>query len=569
MNENSLQYYRAKSKSLILINPKKISLLSNFTIDGLSDVLQVMSYEQNMHVQIYQSAYDNYRQEIFDSTSNWKKSSFELTFLILDFESMMGNNLFEFYSWNEKKREDYCTDFINEFKNLIETALTNSSGKIIVNNFPLLAFSPMGIFDHKINFTLSDLINNLNSLIRQLTMSNTSLFCIDFSSFLQQFGSDNIQDQRWKYLADMKISPLYLPTFGEYLIGFLKPLFGKTKKCLVLDLDNTLWGGIVGEDGINGIKLDEKPPGNTFLEFQKIIKQFYDRGIILAINSKNNLNDVMEVFEKHPKMVLKLSDFASYQINWNDKASNMKIISEELNIGLDSLVFWDDDPVNRELIKQTIPEVYVVDVPEDSSFYAQKLMNLDVFHTFTFTDEDSKKGKIYAEQEQRKNQLRTFSNLDDFLLSLNMEISIEFLNDFTVPRVSQLTMKTNQFNLTTKRYSEEQIKSMSVDINYLIKTFSVSDKFGDNGLTGLYIIKKTSTHEWNIDTFLMSCRIMGRKIEDTMLNDLLQECKNSKIKKLTGIYLPTMKNDVTKDLYLKHGFSKISDTVYVLELFNK
>jgi FkbH-like protein len=568
MTNSSLQYYREKSQSLILKNPKKISLLSNFTINGLSDVIKVIAFEQNMHVQIYQCPYDHYRQEIFDLTSQWNTSHSELTFLILNFESMMGDNFFNFYSWNEQKRKDFSNEFINEFENLIKTILSNSSGKIIINNFPLPQFSPLGIFDTKISFNLTDLINELNNKIRQFTISHTSLFCLDYVSFLQKYGTSNVQDERWKYLADMKISPSYIPIFGEYLIGFLKPIFVKTKKCLVLDLDNTIWGGIIGEDGINEIKLDEKPPGNTFLEFQKVIKQFYERGIILAINSKNNLDDVKEVFEKHPKMILKFDDFASYQINWKNKALNMNTISEELNIGLDSLVFWDDDPINRELIKQTIPEIFVVDVPSDTSFYAQTLRNLDVFHTFTVTGEDSKKGKIYAEQQQRKQKSKDFSNLDDFLVSLDMKISNELPNDFTIPRISQLTMKTNQFNLTTKRYSEEQIKEMCSDSNYLIKTFSVSDKFGDNGLTGLYIINKNDSTTWEIDSFLMSCRIMGRKIENEMLNDLLLECKNNNVKKLTGKHFPTTKNHVTKDLYLNFGFSKINDDTYVLNSFD-
>jgi len=353
------------------------------------------------------------------------------------------------------------------------------------------------------------------------------------------------------------------------MMKYIKPLFGLTKKCLILDLDNTLWGGILGEDGIEKISLDDKPPGNAFLEFQKVILQLYHRGIILAINSKNNFVDVKEIFEKHPKMILKENNFADAQINWEDKASNMMEISKNLNIGMDSFVFWDDDPVNRELIKSQCPEITVIEVPKDPAQYSNTLRELDEFNSYNITLEDSQRGKIYAEQNLRKKDEKKFSNLDEFLSSLKMHVTINNPDKFSIPRISQLTMKTNQFNLTTKRYSPEEIEKMFSNSKYSIKTFSVQDKFGDNGLTGLYIINKEDAKEWKIDTFLMSCRVMGRNIEKVMMSNLIDDAINEKVEKILGEYVSTKKNSVTKEMYQRLGFTRLNDNQYELKELQK
>ena len=567
MKTQSLSYYLNKAKTLTSHNSghlKKISILSNFTLNGISETLKVMSNEEQMDIEVYEGPYNQFRQEILNTKSQWYNFKPDLSFIILDFGSLIGNIQFQFYSLEERQREKIISQTCNEINDLIKVSLGNQSGKIVFSNFSNPSFSPLGIFDAKLRYSIRDFVNSLNNTIRDLVLSNNSLFVLDLDSFFLEHGQSNITDEKFRYLADMKISPSFLPLLAGKMMSFIKPLFGKTRKCLVVDLDNTLWGGIIGEDGLRGIQLDSKPPGNCFVELQKVILELYNRGVILAINSKNNADDVKEVFEKHPNMILKENHFAVVRINWDNKASNMVSIAKELNIGTDSMVYLDDDPVNRELIRQNIPEVLVVDLPNDPSLYVKTLKNLNDFNTFQITEEDRKKGEMYVQQRQRSDLEKKFTDMGDFLASLEMKVIVKKADNFTIPRISQLTMKTNQFNLTTRRYSEEDITKMAKDQNFVIKTFSVKDKFGDNGLTGLYIVKKENPKNWKIDTFLMSCRVMGRNIEDVMLADLVEEAKKENVEQIIGEYIPTKKNELTKDLYLKYGFSKLGNSTFVL-----
>ncbi len=567
MNEDTLSYYLKKSKQIQRIHSqhsKKIAILGNFTLNGLKEVLEVLSYRKKMDLKIYDSPYAQFKQEIVNQDSEWHNFTPDLTFLILDFDALIGDVKFEYYSWSEERRKQLIDKTCDEFENFLATALNSQNGKIIVSNFIFPTFSPFGIYDCKIRYTLRDFVNALNQIIKKMTEEHTSLYCIELDSFFLKFGEKSLKDEKLRFLAEIIVSPSHIPDLAKNMMRYIKPLFGLTKKCLVLDLDNTLWGGILGEEGFDKISLDDKPPGNAFLEFQKVILQLYDRGVILAINSKNNYSDVKEVFEKHPKMILKENNFADSQINWKDKASNMAEISKNLNIGTDSFVFWDDDPVNRELIKSQCPEITVIDVPKDPAQYSNTLREIDEFDSYNITLEDSQKGKMYAEQNLRKNDEKKFSNLDEFLASLQMQVKIKKADKFTIPRISQLTMKTNQFNLTTKRYSPEEIEKIVNSSEYLVKTFSVQDKFGDNGLTGLYIINKEDPKKWKIDTFLMSCRVMGRNIEKVMMADLIDEAIKEKSENISGEYISTKKNEMARELYQKLGFSRLDENKYEL-----
>ena len=326
-----------------------------------------------------------------------------------------------------------------------------------------------------------------------------------------------------------------------------------------MDLDNTLWGGIVGEDGFDGIRLGPQPPGNAFVEFQKYLKALSQRGILLVINSKNNFDDAIEVIRKHPFMILTESDFSCIKINWNNKASNMHEISRELNIGLDSFVFFDDDPINRELIRESMPEITTPELPRDPSLYSEVIQSLHDFSTFQITSEDTNRGQMYLEQKQRTESQKSTYDISEFLKKLNLEIEIKKINSFTIPRISQLTLKTNQFNLTTKRYHEDQIKKFSEDKNILIGCAQIRDKFGDNGITGVFIVKKTNSDEWLLDTFLLSCRVMGREAEKAILYFIINEAKNNNVKILKAKFIPTEKNEPIKNFLSDCQFYKKDD----------
>jgi len=382
------------------------------------------------------------------------------------------------------------------------------------------------------------------------------MFVYDFNQFVTKHGEDNIFDYRKFLFGDIKISLDFIPYLANDLMSYLKAVLGLNRKCIVVDLDNMLWGGIVGEDGFDGIKLGPTSPGNAFVEFQRLLLSYWQRGILLAINSKNNYDDVIQVIKEHPYMVLREEHFASMQINWNDKVSNMKEIVKDLNIGLNSLVYFDDDAVNRELVSTRMPEILTVNVPNDPTLYSKTLMSLNDFNVLQITDEDLKRGKMYQQQKVRKELQSTATNLDEFLKQLDIKITIKNATQFTIPRISQLTLKTNQFNLTTKRYQEEDIVKFSKDKTKLVGCAQVEDKFGDNGITGVFIINKDNPTEWSIDTFLLSCRVMGRGVEDAIMAHILQKAKADGVKKVSGMYIPTKKNMPCENFLSNYGFTK-------------
>lgn len=332
------------------------------------------------------------------------------------------------------------------------------------------------------DYGFKEMISDLNSKLVDFIKTQNSVYCYDLDRFVTRHGQTNVFDYHKYFFGDIKISFDYIPYLGHELVSYIKAALGANKKCIVVDLDNTLWGGIVGEDGFEGIKLSKTPPGNAYLEFQKRLLALHKRGIILAINSKNNVDDALEVIRKHPDIVLKEEHFASMKINWIDKLTNMKEIATELNIGLDSIVFLDDDPVNRDLISMELPQILTVDLGEDPVNFASILMELNDFDLLQITEDDVKRGQMYLEDKNRKYLLESATNLDDFLKRLNIIIEMKNADEFSIPRISQLTLKTNQFNLTTKRYQEEEIRKFTNDKTMLVGCAQIKDKFGDNGI---------------------------------------------------------------------------------------
>jgi len=351
--------------------------------------------------------------------------------------------------------------------------------------------------------------------------------------------------------------------------------FEKTrKKCLVLDLDNTLWGGVIGEDGIEGIILSEHKEGARYYDFQKRIKEIKETGVILAICSKNNMEEVETAF-KHSSMVLHKNDFAVIKANWEEKYKNIKEIANELNIGLDSIVYIDDNPVEREKVKLQLPMLTVPDFPEDTenlSSFAKEIYN-KYFYIFDLFEEDKKRTEMYNQNRQREEAKSLYNNLDDYLKSLEMVMKIKIADEADVPRISQLTQKTNQFNLTTIRYAENQILDLIKSDDYILFVGSVTDKYGDNGKCVLVIIRKRDDQESEIETFLMSCRVMGRKIETAMLQFIEKYLMQHGVKSLTARYIQTQKNTPVAMFYENHGYSIIStnenEKIYRKELKQK
>ena len=565
LNVQNLSYYMSKSKSLNNADYEKkirVALLSSFTINGLEQTLRVLCFENKINCKTYVGNYNQYNQEILDKNSNLYKFNPDVTFLILDTRSLLGDLFFSPYSISNEKRIEFIDNKINEIEQLIQSFTESHQSKLIVTTLSIPTYSPYGIYETKTDYGLQQMVRTFNENLINFFKNNPVVYVYDFNQFIGKHGEHNIFDFKQYLLGDVKISMNYIPYFGDEIMSYLKSILGLNKKCIVLDLDNTLWGGIVGEDGYAGIILGDTPTGKAFVEFQKIILSLQQRGIILAINSKNNIDDAMDVIKNHPNMILREEHFVSIKINWNDKASNLQEIATELNIGLDSMVFFDDDPVNRELVRSTMPEVLTPELPTDPYLFSMIIKNLNDFNVLKITDEDAKRGKMYLQQRKRIEFSQKTNNLDNFLNQLNIKVTVKPASEFTLPRISQLTLKTNQFNLTTKRYHEEDIQSILNSSSNIVGCVQVEDKFGDNGITGVYIINKDNDLEWSLDTFLLSCRIMGRKIEDGVLDHILGQARDAGVRRIKATYIPTKKNMPVKDFLPNFGFRQENNSWY-------
>ena len=567
--EKNLSEYISLSKNIdeLKFDKKiKVGILSSFTLNGLDETLHVKTSELGIRYQSYISGYNQYNQQILDPESDLYNFSPDITFLILDTRNFFGDSFYFSYNMSETERKSLFEEKFSQLKNLIENFQTNSNSKLIVANFNIPHYSPNGIIETKSEFGFHEMIEEINKKLREISKNSNSIYIYNFNNFISKFGEKNVFDYRQFHLGDIQITYNLIPFLADELMGYIKPIHGKNKKCIVLDLDNTLWGGVVGEDGFDGIELGHTANGKAFVEFQKELLSLWHQGIILAINSKNNFDDAMKVIREHPDMILKENNFASMQINWNDKAENMKAISNELNIGLSSMVFFDDDKINQARIKQEFPEILTVDVPDDSSQFSPLLKNMNDFNVLQRTKEDQNRGKMYAQQRERKTLENSISDLDEFLKQLKIKVKIKKSDQFLIPRISQLTLKTNQFNLTTKRYQEEDIKEFSNDPNFEVGCAQVLDKFGDNGITGVYILKKNENF-WIIDTFLLSCRIMGRGVENAILAEILKSAKQNGINEIKAKFIPTEKNKPAENFLSEFGFEK-QDDYWIYKLNN-
>jgi len=531
----------------------RIALLTSFTSKGLKEILTVKCCKNGIFPEVYVGPYNQYNQEILNPSSFLYQFKPDLVILFIDSRTILDTKFLLPYEISDVQRKEETDSTAQNLISLVRTLQHNCAAKIIIHNFEIPVFSPLGILENKQDFGFIESVEYLNKKIRDAFKKDSQIFIFDYNAFCSKLGKQNSINYKLYYLADLKLNLEYIPFLADEYLSYIKPMVSLTKKCIVLDLDNTLWGGIIGEDGIEGIHLGPTPEGRPYWEFQAHLLSLFNRGVILAINSKNNPEDALAVLRNHPYMILKEKHFASIRINWNDKISNMIDIANEINIGLESMVFIDDDKLNREIIKKELPEVLVIEMPDDPTLFINTMTALNDFNALQITDEDLTKGKMYADQRQRSEFQKTVRDLSEYFKGLEMVVTIEKANPFTIPRISQLTQKTNQFNLTTRRYLEEDIKKFATDENFLIVSVDVKDKFGDNGTTGVAIVK-AGAEEWHIDTLLMSCRIIGRRIEDTLLEYIINEVKSKGAKRIAGEFIPTKKNKPAKDFFRLNGF---------------
>ena len=537
----------------------RVALLSSCTIEVLERPLAAALRERGFEPSFWISGFGQYRQDALDSASGLYQHEPNIVLLYLDAEDLFRQLLQNPFASVGDARRAEGRRAVADVTALVDTITSRlSKATVVVNTTALSPINALTGLEYNSEFGVQDAVAEYNAGLAAYAAARNDVVILDAAGLAASVGFSRWRDPRMWYLARLRLSKAAMEALASGYASVAAARLGKIKKCVAVDLDNTLWGGIVGEDGFDGIKLGEDGIGLAFAEFQEELLNLYRKGILLAICSKNNPDDALQVIRNHPGMRLREEHFAALRINWDDKASNLRSLAEELNIGLDAFVFIDDNPVERSWVRQSAPEVVVTEWPVDPVDYKSALLQIGTryFPKLGITAEDRKRGEVYQAQAARRKLESSGATLEDFYRALEMRVRVGRADSFTIPRIAQLTQKTNQFNLTTRRYSEAEIRAASEDERTAVFWLDLNDRFGPSGLVGVLILKRDAPGEWNIDTFLLSCRVMGRTVENAFLAAAAREAGATR---LVGEYAPTAKNAPVKDLYARLGFAHVRD----------
>jgi FkbH-like protein len=435
----------------------------------------------------------------------------------------------------------------------------NSNAVCIFQNFAQPAETLFGALDASLPGTLRSLLANINHELAQYAAGSGDVL-LDAAGIAQTVGLAEWHNPRLWNMAKFSFSEELIPLYADHVSRVVAALRGKSGKVLILDLDNTVWGGVIGDDGIEGINIAQgDAAGEAHLAVQRLALDLRQRGIVLAVSSKNTDEVARRPFEQHPEMLLKLEHIAVFQANWNDKATNIQAIAEELSLGLDAMVFLDDNPAERGLVRKLLPEVSVPELPEDPAYYARTLAAGGYFETVAVSGEDFKRAQQYQDNAKRADLQRQVGGLEAYLASLEMTITFQAFDATGRSRIVQLINKSNQYNLTTRRYTDPEVVAAEDDPKVFTLQVRLSDIFGDNGMISVVICRPGAAGDWQIDTWLMSCRVLGRKVEHMVLREMLKHARTAGIRKLVGTYRPTDRNKLVVDHYAKLGFTKTAE----------
>ena len=552
-----LNLARKIEKERMKINTKssvRIAVIASYSIQYFVMVLKAMLLSENIDTDIYEGKYDGINMEILSDKSELYKFAPDIVIILTNYTDIKKfPNLLES---DEEVKKQLELD-INYYKNLWNKLSENNACHIFQTNFAIPIEREVGNLEANYYSTKTNYFNLLNLELLKERRKNVNI--IDVEYFSSYVGKKYWFDYGGYYLAKLGFNMDFLGLFSQIIVKQIQAVLGIVKKCLVIDLDNTIWGGVVGDDGINGIILDPNNPiGEAFRNFQRYIKQLKDRGVILAVCSKNNEEIVKEVFAKNEFMILKPDDISYFAVNWNDKASNIIKIANDLNIGIDSMVFFDDNPAERAIVSKYLPKVTVINVPDDPSEYIRALEEASPFEWIQITKEDFNRSETYIDDAKRKLLKDQIESYDEYLKMLKMKVKIHKLNENSKERFVQLINKTNQFNVRTKRYNENEINQMQLDKNKILFTISLEDIYSNYGIIS-NVILEFKGKDCFIDTWVMSCRVFKRNIEYIVLNKIIEIAKLNKCTRILGEYIPTEKNKVIKDLFKELGFERYEE----------
>lgn len=545
----------------------KVSLLGDTATQFLATAIRGTGVERGYNIDLYEAEYNQVERQLLDPTSEFYE--FNADFVVL-FQST--HKLGESHAMlSPEQRTMLAEDRLNFVASVcVNPALEGK--KIICFNYPEIDDAVFGSYANRVPQSLTWQVRRLNCGLMDLSQQYPNLFICDIAALQNKLGRDAMFAANVYTSTEMVLSIDVLPYIASRVMDIICAVKGQFKKCLILDLDNTVWGGVIGDDGLEGIQLGHGLGiGKAFTEFQMWVKKLKQRGIIICVASKNNEETAKEPFEKHPDMVLKLDDIAVFQANWETKVDNIRTIQSILNISFDSMVFLDDNPFERNIVRENIKGITVPELPEDPADYLEYLYGLNLFETASFSAADKDRTKQYQVEAQRVSLSKSFTNEADFLKSLNMVSVVSGFTKFNTPRVAQLSQRSNQFNLRTVRYTDADIESYASNTEVIDLSFTLQDKFGDNGLIAVIIMKPLDEETLFVDTWLMSCRVLKRGVENFTLNTMVEIAKSKGYKRIIGEYLPTPKNGMVALHYPGLGFTPIENSPtaqWVLDLEN-
>jgi len=539
----------------------KVAILGDHSTQLLVKALRKFSFKNNFNLNLYEGDYDSINMELLDQDSGLYL--FDPDYIVITLSTKKLQK--KYYKSSFETNLNLSTATINHLEELIEVIQQNSNARVLITNYPELPDLVFCNYGNKFKSSWIYQLRKINFELMNLSQKESALSILDISKVQTQLGFERFFDAKMYAKADMFYGMEALPIIAKNIVGSISAIEGKFKKCLILDLDNTVWGGVIGDDGLEKIEIGDVGLGKVFTEFQSWAKKLKERGIILCICSKNTNEIAIEPFEKHPDMVIRMEDISVFVANWENKADNIKYIQGVLNIGFDSMVFLDDNPFERNLVRQVLPEVTVPELPKDPAEYLNFLQNLNLFETASFSSTDSARTKQYQQEAERLKHKKKYSSISEYLENLQMLGEFESFDSFSIPRVAQLTQRSNQFNLRTIRYTEHEVEQLKTSEEYITRYLKLSDKYGDHGLISVLIVKILDAENCFIDTWLMSCRVLKRDVEKFVLNELVDFLKKSNFKKIKGEYIPTKKNKLVENHYADLGFVK-EDKFWILDI---
>jgi FkbH-like protein len=554
---------RLEGKSMDPLVPFRLAVLSNSTIDLIVPALVASGARHGIAIEIVQPAYDQVAQEALTPDSKVNSSKPDAVLLALDYRALPLK-----LSMGDAEATSATVHGVIGYLQTLRNGIRASSNAVCI--FQTLAPTVETLFgslDRALPGTLKNLIDGVNRELAEVVAGSGDIL-LDVAGLAETVGlADWHNSQLWN-VAKFSFSDELIPLYADHVARTVAAIRGKSRKVLILDLDNTVWGGVIGDDGLEGIKIAQgDATGEAHLAVQRMALDLRQRGIVLAVCSKNTEEVAREPFEKHLEMLLKLDHIAVFQANWNDKATNIQAIADELSLGLDAMVFLDDNPVERGLVRKLLPRVAVPELPEEPAYYARTLSAAGYFEAVTFAGEDLKRANFYRDNAKRASLQKQVGGVAAYLASLDMTITFQPFDSTGRARIVQLINKSNQYNLTTRRYTEPEVAAAENDPQVFTMQVRLADIFGDNGMISVVICRPgepgawepDKVGVWHIDTWLMSCRVLGRKVEHMVLREILVHAREAGIQKLIGVYRPTDRNKLVADHYAKLGFMRVGE----------